>query len=392
MQPSEAVLRFLASIGRRSEAEFYLELFRAEPRERFAAIAIDARVAEEAYEAVLLDLRYLALLGLLPVVLLGVFEPEGARGHAIDLEADLQEADVAATLLSAADEALARRAASTIRAGRLPLVAFGEPVTQETHESCVSRDLDRRFARVGELLTALRTRKLIFLRPGGPLRQRGAPISLVNLATDYDPLIASDALSIEERQLVVESRRLVADAPHKLVVSITSPLDLLRELFTVKGAGTLLRRGARIEQKRGYDELDLPRLRALLASSFGRAPDERFFDRPVARIHLEEHYRGVAIVTDTPLGAYLTKFAVEPEAQGEGLGRDLFAAAAAEHPTLHWRARAGNPIGAWYATVCDGLCRFADWHVYWRGLEPARIPDAIAHALAQPVDFPPSGS
>ena len=52
MEPAEAVLRFLESLGRRTEADFYLSLFRAEPKERFAAISVDANVARSATEAV----------------------------------------------------------------------------------------------------------------------------------------------------------------------------------------------------------------------------------------------------------------------------------------------------------------------------------------------------
>jgi hypothetical protein len=33
------VLRFLESVGRRAEAEFYVQLFRSEPKEQFGAIA-----------------------------------------------------------------------------------------------------------------------------------------------------------------------------------------------------------------------------------------------------------------------------------------------------------------------------------------------------------------
>ena len=60
MEPADAVLRFLEGLGRRPEADFYLSLFRAEPKERFAAITVDANVARSATEAVTLDLRFLA--------------------------------------------------------------------------------------------------------------------------------------------------------------------------------------------------------------------------------------------------------------------------------------------------------------------------------------------
>jgi acetylglutamate kinase len=373
VEPADVVLRFLESVGRRSEAEFYLALFRAVEKERFAAIHVDASVARHAMEAVHMELRFLAALGLVPVVVLGVLEPTEAGTHAARLVRRLQKTGVAAEVVTPWD------AASVARRGVIPVVALGEG------------DGDR-FARLGALVSGLQARKLIFLSRAGGLKQGGTLVPIVNLTTEYEALVASRELSRKQRLVVEQARRLVLElVPHKLNVSLTAPLDLLRELFTVKGAGTMLRRGAVIERRAGLAELDRARLEALIASSFGRPPVDAFFARPVSCVYLEESYRGAAVLIDTPLGAYLTKFAVEREAQGEGMGRDLWASMIADHPTVFWRARAENPIGTWYAKQCDGMMRFHEWHVFWRGLAPEKIPDTIAYALAAPVDIPPPG-
>ena len=159
----------------------------------------------------------------------------------------------------------------------------------------------------------------------------------------------------------------------------------------MKGAGTLLRRGARIARREGWDGVDVARLRDLLASSFGRAPSEAFFQKTPSRVYLEENYRGCAILVETPLGAYLTKFAVSAEAQGEGMARDLWEAIAADTPVVFWRARRANPISEWYVKLCDGFARLPDWTVYWKGIAVDAIPDAIDWAVKQPVDIPQSG-
>jgi bifunctional N-acetylglutamate synthase/kinase len=376
MEPADVVLRFLESMGRRSEAEFYLALFRAEAKERFAAIVVDANVARHATEAVVLDLRFLAGLGLTPVVTLGLFEPTDAVEHGSRIRRKLEKGGVPARLVDTIDAA---DAAAACRAGVIPVL----PV------SAVASTADDRFTRLGGVLTALGTRKLIFLHRPGALRRRGELVPLVNLTTEYDAFAGSKELSRKQRAMLAQTRRLIFETvPHKLVVSITSPLDLLRELFTVKGAGTLLRRGAVIDVRAGFDGIDLTRLRALLASSFGRPPRDEFFTRAAPRIYLEEGYRGAAIVFDTPLGAYLSKFAVDREAQGEGMGRDLWERISADHPVIFWRARSDNPISAWYAKLCDGFARFPEWHVFWKGLRPEQIAPAIEHALAQPVDIP----
>ena len=109
-----------------------------------------------------------------------------------------------------------------------------------------------------------------------------------------------------------------------MFVAVTSSLLLLRELFTIRGAGTLIKRGSTIVVKYGLAEVDAERLSALLTSSFGRELEPAFFDRDMGRAYIEESYRGVALVRETPLGGYLCKLAVDREAQGEGLGRDLW--------------------------------------------------------------------
>ena len=46
---------------------------------------------------------------------------------------------------------------------------------------------------------------------------------------------------------------------------------------------------------------------------------------------------------------------------------------------------------AWYANLCDGLQRTPEWTVYWRGLAPDRVAEAVAFAQSQPIDIPSPG-
>lgn len=367
MEPADVVLRFLASAGSAEEAEFYLTLFRSEPKERFGLIHIDANVMRGAADTVVMELGFLASLGLTPAVALGLFAPAEAAEHAASLRRKLEQAQVPAAVVASEEEAVA-----SARRGAIPIVVLAG---------------DDRVGRLGAMLAALTSRKLIFLARAGGLRVRGSLVTLVNLSTEVEALAGARELTRKEQALLAAARRLVFELPGKLLVALTSPLDLLRELFTVKGAGTLMRRGAVIVKRRGLGDVDRPRLAALLESSFGRTPAESFYDQPIGDVYLEEAYRGAAVMMETPLGPYLSKFAVEREAQGEGLGRDVWEALTADYPRFFWRARAQNPIGAWYTKVCDGLSRFPEWHVFWRGLPSQDIPDAIAFALAAPKDF-----
>jgi len=383
LAPQDVVLRFLESTGRPSEARLYLDLFRARPREQFAAIAIDAHVMADAADAVAQDLKFLAALDLFPTVVLGIFQPEDAAGHARSLRRHLEIEGVRVQELSESSHDLAARLTAHIGRGEVPVVVFGAAESEQPAD---------RLERLGRLLRELQIRKLIFLhRPGG-LRQGGALLPIVNLTNDVPALLASNEISHKEALILEQARRLCEKAaPLPFTVAVTSPLNLLRELFTVKGAGTLLRRGACIVGHQGWNGVDLPRLRELLTSSFGRSPVEEFFARTPSRVYLEEDYRGCAILLDAPLGAYLTKFAVSAEAQGEGIARDLWEAFTADTPVVFWRARRTNAISEWYVKLCDGLVRLPAWTVYWKGLAPGSIPAAIEWAVAQPVDIPRTG-
>ncbi len=380
--PADVVLRFLDSVGRPDEARYYLARFRAEPREQFALIAIESNVARDALEAVVLDLRFLAAIGLVPVVVLGLFEARTAFRYAARIQRRLARETTSAVLLTGDDPALYEKTANAARAGIIPIVVLG-PSEGAT--------ADERVTRLGALLGSLRTRKLIFLHRRGGLLHDGALVPMLALAEDEPPPPSQLRGASRKQQLIVaQARRLLFElVSHELFVALASPLNLFRELFTVKGAGTLIKRRPRILRFGGWQGVDGVRLAELLASSFGRSASPAVLERPVARVYVEAHYRGAAIVCDTPLGPYLTKFAVVREAQGEGLGRDLWDAVAIDDPILFWRARAKNPIAHWYANVCDGLARFPEWHVFWKGLYPARIPSAIEYALAQPVDITP---
>ncbi|HTJ45112.1 MAG TPA: hypothetical protein VL463_23560 [Kofleriaceae bacterium] len=366
--PHELVLRFLASIGRPNESEQYLALFRDSPA--FAILHVSDAVVRDAADVLAVDLRLLANLGLRPVLVFGaapIREGGDARAHALAIQ---DAVDIPAAI---APDAAAVRAA--IDRSELPLVPLG------------ARTVDARFAELAELATALGSKKLVFVgRRSGLQPEGGAVISLVDLSAPRP-----DGLPPQQAALLAQIARLVDRIPQRVTVSVTSPLDLLRELFTVKGAGTLVRRGSRVARYRRWDELDAPRLLALIEEAFGRPLAIDLRARPLETAYVADDYRGAAIITDTPLAPYLSKFAVTTVARGEGVGGDLWRALAADHPRLFWRSRAGNPITAWYRDQADGLVRVtidgAPWVVLWRGLEPREIPDAVAYCSASPADF-----
>jgi NAT, N-acetyltransferase, of N-acetylglutamate synthase len=392
---AEAVLTFLESVGRRSEAEFYLRLFLKLPPESFGIIAPGATVVRYALGSLVEQLKFLADLGLYAPVVLGLYDPEQGAASSERLVKRLPASGMEACPHEMGEPGLAEKLRAELRADRLPVVHF---------RASGGQTIDDRLNELGALTKELDTRKFVLLRrrgglkplrsgnlelaPGYYLPTESGRISIINLRTDRDGIVLGKTLPKRDSELLAAAERLIElSQPTPVLASITSPLNLLKELFTVKGAGTLIKLGSAVSRHRSYVNLDTERLRRLLEMSFGRALDAEFFDRTPLAVYVEAEYRGAAIVAHGSPVPYLSKFAVEPEAQGEGMGRDLWTAISRDYPALYWRGRAENPIASWYATVCDGMVRLPEWNVYWRGIETRQIPDVIEAARAHPADF-----
>jgi len=402
--PSDIVLTLVESVGRREDAEFYLRLFRQLPKHSFAIVAPDRTALGEADGRVALDLRFLAHLGLFAPVVLGLFQPAEAEAEADHLSRELAAARLKSRRYAAHAPRLLERLRADLEENRIPIVVFSDRMPA----------LFSRFSQVGEWARLLSVRKLVLVRGRGgigphtgqnmdlgpdhqlPTTERG--ISLINLRRDYDALMASSALCDTERELLSGIREAMQHAEprtdaaagsttDRLVTSVTAPINLLHELFTVKGAGTLVKHGSLIEFHPTYATVDLGRLGALLTATFGRSLKPSFFERDACGVYVEQSYRGAAIVSRWGTQSFLTKFVVDRLAQGLGIGRDLWEAVTRDHERLFWRARPQNPITQWYQSQCHGMVRTPNWNVYWRGIGHEAIPALIEEALRLAPDF-----
>jgi GNAT superfamily N-acetyltransferase len=396
---AEAVLTFLENVGRRSEAELYLRLFRELPRHSFALVVTDAPVVRHALGSVLEQLRFLADLGLVAPVLVGAFNPESSARGAAQLAEHLPSVGLTPRTHELPETGLAALLSRELDANQVPVLRFPPRPNEDLHD---------RFQQIGALAGQLSSRKVVLLRQRGSLKPRdesarlgpayrllwdGGQVAVLNLRHDL-PLLTESGLLRQDDATLAKLVGVLLDGAgqRQLTVSVTEPWSMLRELFTVKGAGTLIKMGTELERHTSYATLDRQRLTGLLERSFGRQLAADFFARPPLAVYLEPSYRGAAILEDSEVGPFLTKFAVEPIAQGEGIGQDLWQALTRDHHSVLWRAAKANPINGWYATQCDGLVRLDRWHVFWRGLASDAIPRAIEVACTRPEDFAPSST
>jgi GNAT superfamily N-acetyltransferase len=388
------VLTFLESVGRRSEAEFYLRMFHGLPKESFAVIVPGGPVVRSALGSIVEQLRFLADLGLYTTVVLGLFDPDTGATSSERLVKRLPAASMSPSPHEMSEPGLVESVRDELRRERIPVLHF---------RKVEGESIEQRLSQLGGLVQKLGTRKVALLRRRGGFRPlagkradaqlsvEGGRISIINLTTERER-IAPGMLSKRDSELLGASDRLIELAePNPLLISITSPLNLLKELFTVKGAGTLIKRGSAVERHTSYATLDVPRLRQLLESSFGKELAPGFFDLPPLSVYVDASYRGAAIVHDAYPAPYLSKFAVQPDAQGEGIGRDIWEVLVRHHAELFWRSRADNPIASWYLSLCDGMVRRSAWQVYFRGIPVELIPEAVAQAEKRGADFAAPG-
>ena len=370
----QAVIRSLSAVGALKEAQFYAELFASQAPERFALIVLDPRCLKNPLlEALVSDLRILSDLDLAPVLLIGAMQSDTTSNkfQTQRLHKALDGVDVRSTKLNMATYGLIDEIRKMCSNVRLPIL--------EMTERRGAIDLDG-------LVSALQPAKVIFLQPSGGISRAGKRIAVVNI-DDPDALHLADVLTAGQNKFVTRAKALMELPENSSVYIMASPLNLLAELFTIKGSGTLMRRGAKIRRVTQLSELDTAPLVASMEAAFKKPLKASFLDTKIKCGFVEENYRGGALFTQMAGLPYLSKFWVIKEARGEGIARDIWDTALANTPVFFWRSRIENPFNEWYMRGCDGMQIADGWRVFWKGLTAPEVPGAIIAASSAPEDF-----
>lgn len=240
------------------------------------------------------------------------------------------------------------------------------------------------------LVHAVQPMKIIFLAGvGGLLGEDEKAIESINLASDYDHLMAQDWVHSGMRLKLAEIKRLLDDTPLSTSVSITTPSGLVKELFTHGGSGTMVRRGELITTETDKRSMDGGQVVKLVEEAFGRTLNEGWWeglDLDIA--YLSESHRAGALIARIEDIAYLDKFAILEDARGEGLARTVWAHLVADHPILYWRSRTDNGFNSFYVEEADGSVKRGPWAIFWKGeTDFARIAPRVEAIAALPASF-----
>jgi len=405
----QLVHELLAQLGSSREARQYLKEYSGTNKARFAVVKVGGGILRDHMDELTSALAFLHRLGLIPVVLHGAgpqldqaladagIETQRRDGLRVTCESVMS---VARPLMYRENlrlvEALEARGIrargiqhgvfqcsyldreklgfvgeveevelssveSAVRSGAVPvLTCLGESPSGQVLN--INADIATR-----ELVWKLRPHKVIFLSPtGGLLDRQERIISAVSLTNDYDALMQQSWLHSGMRLKLQQINEMLQQLPDDTSVSITSAAHLTRELFTYRGAGTLVRKGEGISVFEEPDAKTLLKVRELVEHAFKRKlRDDWYQNLNEPLILLSETGRAAAVMTTGVDGfPYLDKFTVTSEAQGEGLGAALWQVVRARYPALYWRSRYTNPVTPWYFQQADSSNRSGQWVVF----------------------------
>jgi acetylglutamate kinase len=423
------IVRLLSNMGSAKEIQQYLRRFSQLDAARFAVVKVGGAILRDELEALVSSLSFLQQVGLTPIVIHGagpqldqalaaagiqkrtvdglrytdpatlavvrrvsqqenrhlveVLQGQGVRATSITagvFEAEPLDAETLG-LVGKVVDVHTDAVLAAVLARSIPVIAsLGETVGGQILN--VNADWA-----ANELVKTLQPYKIVFLTgTGGLLDADGDLIDSINLSTEYEALMAQPWLHSGMRIKMEQIHDLLMQLPPSSSVSITRPDELAKELFTHRGSGTLVRRGEKVREVAGWNDLELDRLRALIESGFGRKLAPGYFDATTPwRVFVSEHYRAALVLTLEDGIPHLDKFAVSEDAQGEGLGRAAWQVMRDATPRLFWRSRADNPVNDFYFDESDGCLKGPKWNVFWYGLEHwDEIRFAVDHCRARP--------
>ncbi|MDG2012970.1 MAG: hypothetical protein P8J33_05665, partial [Pirellulaceae bacterium] len=199
--------------------------------------------------------------------------------------------------------------------------------------------------------------------------------------TDYARLLDSGWVHSGMRLKLIQIAEMLEQLPPSSSVSITSASNLTRELFTHRGAGTLIRRGEGFSSETKITGLRQSELKSLIEVCFNRRLDEGWFSEvDLDSLIWAGSGRAAAVIDSGFQGIpYMNKFAVTPAAQGEGLGAALWEQISVRYPQLYWRSRADNPVNTWYNRQADFRIRSGEWQVFGYGIDDFSLIEALVN-------------
>ncbi|EGE07541.1 Arg-6 [Trichophyton equinum CBS 127.97] len=420
------VVQLLSNIGSKREVQQYLSHFTSVSSQQFAVIKVGGAIITEHLQTLSSALAFLNHVGLYPIVVHGagpqlnkMLEDAGVEPHFEDgirvtdgktlalarslfmeenlkLVEELERLGVRArplttgvfsadyldkdkyNLVGKINGVNKKPIEAAIEAGCLPiLTSMAE--TPEGQVLNVNADVA-----AGELARELQPLKIVYLAEKGGLfnGDTGEKISAINLDEEYDHLMKQWWVRHGTRLKIKEMKELLMDLPRTSSVAIIHPADLQKELFTDTGAGTLIRRGNKVQTRNSIEEFeDIEALKNALVRDQealdARATVDRYVDSlrgKEIKAYSDEPLEALAIVLPPKPGstlAHLATMSITKTGWLTHVADNVFTSIQKDFPKLTWTVKEDDENLSWFFDKADGsLCRDGEV-LFWSGVKEA---------------------
>ncbi|OQD75644.1 hypothetical protein PENDEC_c006G01711 [Penicillium decumbens] len=417
------VVQLLSNIGSKREVQQYLSHFTSVSSQQFAVIKVGGAIITEHLQTLSSALAFLNHVGLYPIVVHGAgpqlnrmleaagVEPQFEDGIRVTdgktlalarklfleenmkLVEELERMGIRARPLTAGvfsadyldkpkynlvgkiNGVDKKPIESAIAAGCLPiLTSMAE--TPDGQVLNVNADVA-----AGELARALQPLKIVYLAEKGGLfnGDTGEKISVINLDEEYDHLMTQWWVRHGTRLKIKEMKELLSDLPRSSSVAIIHPADLQKELFTDSGAGTLIRRGNKINVKTSLSEFqDLQALKDVLVRDREGLDARAVVDRYVEglqerdlKVYYDDPMDALAIVLPQKESeiAQLATFTITKSGWLTNVADNVFSSLKKDFPKLAWTVKQDDENLTWFFDKADGSLSRDGQVLFWYGIE-----------------------
>ncbi|KAK4634910.1 hypothetical protein CLAFUW4_00682 [Fulvia fulva] len=431
-----AVINVLNNIASKREVQQYLAQFTSVSSQQFAVIKVGGAILTDYIDVLCASLRNLNQMGLYPVIIHGAgpqlnkmleeagIEPRynegiritdgktlgvarklflqenlklvealeswGVRARPITsgvLLADYKDKDVY-EFVGEVNQVNAQSIKASIADGYIPVLTC---MAENDEGQVLNVNADKAAAMLARELQPL---KIVYLSEKGGIhdKETGKLIEAINLDEEYDDYMKKSWVIHGTRSKIRDIKTLLDDLPRSSSVAIIHPESLERELFTHPGAGTLIRRGTKLQQASSLREFEnIEQLKQTLLRDREGLDAANVVDRYLEilesrpfKAYYDENMEALAIVLP-PEGSsdsmgHLATLTMTRNAWLSNVADNVFQNLIRDFPKLAWTVKQDDENLTWFSEKADGSIARRGEVLFWYGID---TPEEVRELMAE---------
>ncbi|KXS96057.1 hypothetical protein AC578_2288 [Pseudocercospora eumusae] len=431
-----AVISVLNNIASKREVQQYLAQFTSVSSQQFAVIKVGGAILTDYIDVLCASLRNLNQMGLYPVIIHGAgpqlnklleeagVEPKynegirvtdgktlgiarklflqenlklvealeswGVKARPITsgvLMADYKDKDVY-QFVGEVNQVNAGSIKAAIADGYIPVLTC---MAESDEGQVLNVNADKAAAELAKALVPL---KIVYLSEKGGIydKETGKLIEAINLDEEYDVYMKKPWVIHGTRSKIRDIKTLLDELPRSSSVAIIHPESLERELFTHSGAGTLIRRGTKLQQAEHMKQFgDLAKLKQTLVRDRAGLDAAGVVDRYLEilesrpfKAYYDDNMEALAIVLppdNTPNAlAQLATFTITRGAWLSNIADNVFQNVKRDFPKLAWTVKQDDENLTWFSEKADGSIARGGEVLFWYGIDS---PDEVRELMSE---------